>query len=138
MVGDDAATAAFRTWWEAGGALVGGSLVYNTGRSLASFLELLKGKAGVMAVPDALILAVGARGGQGSFCDGRRGLGLAGAGPRAESSRATWPCRPLASRRRLSAARAARQARACTSGGPRAGRPTAPRAGRRTPSGRRR
>ncbi|KAG2488724.1 hypothetical protein HYH03_012724 [Edaphochlamys debaryana] len=59
MVGDDAATAAFRSYWEDGGALRGGVLVYNTGRSLESFLELLKAKAPHMAVPDALILAVG-------------------------------------------------------------------------------
>ncbi|GIL67509.1 hypothetical protein Vafri_20868 [Volvox africanus] len=59
MVGDDTATAAFKSWWEDGGALRGGVLVYNTGRSLDSFLELLRSKASVMAVPDALILAVG-------------------------------------------------------------------------------
>ncbi|KXZ45571.1 hypothetical protein GPECTOR_53g157 [Gonium pectorale] len=59
MVGDDAATGAFRSWWEDGGALRGGVLVYNTGRSLQSFLELLRSKSGCMAVPDALILAVG-------------------------------------------------------------------------------
>ncbi|KAG2425471.1 hypothetical protein HXX76_013681 [Chlamydomonas incerta] len=59
MVGDDAATGAFKSWWEDAGALAGGVLVYNTGRSLPSFLELLRSKAGCMAVPDALILAVG-------------------------------------------------------------------------------
>lgn len=32
MVGDDAATAAFKTWWEDEGVLRGGVLVYNTGR----------------------------------------------------------------------------------------------------------
>ncbi|KAG2440657.1 hypothetical protein HYH02_010236 [Chlamydomonas schloesseri] len=59
MVGDDAATGAFKSWWEDAGALAGGVLVYNTGRSLQSFLDLLKSKSGCMAVPDALILAVG-------------------------------------------------------------------------------
>lgn len=32
MVGDDAATAAFRDWWENEALLRGGVLVYNTGR----------------------------------------------------------------------------------------------------------
>lgn len=32
MVGDDAATAAFKGWWEDCGAVRGGMLVYNTGR----------------------------------------------------------------------------------------------------------
>jgi hypothetical protein len=32
MVGDDAATAAFKEWWENQGLLRGGLLVYNTGR----------------------------------------------------------------------------------------------------------
>jgi hypothetical protein len=32
MVGDDAATGAFKTWWEDAGVLRGGLLVYNTGR----------------------------------------------------------------------------------------------------------
>lgn len=32
MVGDDAATAAFKEWWENEGVLRGGLLVYNTGR----------------------------------------------------------------------------------------------------------
>ncbi|GLC47268.1 hypothetical protein PLESTF_000927300 [Pleodorina starrii] len=59
MVGDDSATAAFKGWWEDAGQLRGGVLVYNTGRSLESFLELLRSKSAVMAVPDALILAVG-------------------------------------------------------------------------------
>ncbi|GFR51603.1 hypothetical protein Agub_g14027 [Astrephomene gubernaculifera] len=59
MVGDDGATAAFRSWWEEAGALRGGVLVYNTGRSLSSFLDLLRTKSGCMGVPDALVLAVG-------------------------------------------------------------------------------
>ncbi|EFJ45705.1 hypothetical protein VOLCADRAFT_93844 [Volvox carteri f. nagariensis] len=59
MVGDDSATAAFKSWWEDAGVLRGGVLVYNTGRSLDSFLELLRSKSSVMATPDALILAVG-------------------------------------------------------------------------------
>jgi hypothetical protein len=32
MVGDDAATGAFKAWWEATGVVRGGVLVYNTGR----------------------------------------------------------------------------------------------------------
>ncbi|GAX82353.1 hypothetical protein CEUSTIGMA_g9782.t1 [Chlamydomonas eustigma] len=51
MVGDDVATAAFREVWVSTGAV---SLVYNTGRSLQSFEQLLKDKAHCMATPDAV------------------------------------------------------------------------------------
>ena len=36
MVGDDAASSAFRRWWEAEGVVAGGRLAYNTGRALVS------------------------------------------------------------------------------------------------------
>lgn len=57
----DAATAAFTQYWENTAALAGGVLVYNTGRSLGQFQELLQSKAGVLAVPNALITAVGTK-----------------------------------------------------------------------------
>jgi hypothetical protein len=45
MVGDDAATAAFKDWWEDEGVLRGGLLVYNTGRwaGSANWGEIYKG-----------------------------------------------------------------------------------------------
>ena len=62
MVGDDAATAAFTAAWAEEGAFPPGSaLVYSTGRSLDSFAALIAEKRDVMAVPDALICAVGTR-----------------------------------------------------------------------------
>jgi hydroxymethylpyrimidine pyrophosphatase-like HAD family hydrolase len=62
MVGDDAATAAFTAAWTEEGAFPPGSaLVYSTGRSLESFAALIAEKKGVMAVPDALICAVGTK-----------------------------------------------------------------------------
>ena len=62
MVGDDAATAAFTAAWTEEGAFPKGSaLVYSTGRSLESFAALIAEKKGVMAVPDALICAVGTK-----------------------------------------------------------------------------
>ena len=62
MVGDDAATAAFTAAWTEEGAFPPGSaLVYSTGRSLESFAALIAEKRGVMAVPDALICAVGTK-----------------------------------------------------------------------------
>ena len=39
MVGDNAASSAFRRWWEAEGVVAGGRLAYNTGRALVSILE---------------------------------------------------------------------------------------------------
>eukprot|EP00955_Chlamydomonas_euryale_P073756 361839-Chlamydomonas_euryale.AAC.1 len=44
MVGDDQATAAFRDFWLTTAVPRGGVLVYNTGRALPSFLELLEEK----------------------------------------------------------------------------------------------
>ena len=62
MVGDDAATAAFTAAWTKEGAFPPGSaLVYSTGRSLESFAALIAEKGDVMAVPDALICAVGTK-----------------------------------------------------------------------------
>ncbi|WIA20655.1 hypothetical protein OEZ85_005031 [Tetradesmus obliquus] len=61
MVGDDAATAAFKEWWENEGLLRGGLLVYNTGRALDSFKQLLADKAHCLAHPDVLISAVGTK-----------------------------------------------------------------------------
>jgi sucrose-6F-phosphate phosphohydrolase len=61
MVGDDAATAAFKQWWEETGVVRGGLLVYNTGRSLESFKQLLHDKGHALARPDVLISAVGTK-----------------------------------------------------------------------------
>ncbi|KAF6259195.1 sucrose-6F-phosphate phosphohydrolase-domain-containing protein [Scenedesmus sp. NREL 46B-D3] len=61
MVGNDAATAAFKAWWENEGLLRGGTLVYNTGRALDSFKQLLRDKAHCLAHPDVLISAVGTK-----------------------------------------------------------------------------
>eukprot|EP00192_Tetraselmis_astigmatica_P010012 CAMPEP_0117653734 /NCGR_PEP_ID=MMETSP0804-20121206/3357_1 /TAXON_ID=1074897 /ORGANISM="Tetraselmis astigmatica, Strain CCMP880" /LENGTH=809 /DNA_ID=CAMNT_0005459945 /DNA_START=317 /DNA_END=2746 /DNA_ORIENTATION=- len=59
MVGDDARTAAFKDYWESGPRFQGCKLVYSSGRSLASFLELQESKRGILAEPDMLILGVG-------------------------------------------------------------------------------
>lgn len=61
MVGDDSATAAFKKFWEEEAVVRGGVLVYNTGRSLDSFVNLLNSKTDVLAHPDALISAVGTK-----------------------------------------------------------------------------
>lgn len=61
MVGDDEATAAFKTWWENEGVLRGGLLVYNTGRALGSFQQLLQDKGHCLAHPDVLLSAVGTK-----------------------------------------------------------------------------
>lgn len=65
MVGEspaaDAATAQFYEYWENTAALAGGVLVYNTGRSLGQFQELLASKAAMLALPNALITAVGTK-----------------------------------------------------------------------------
>lgn len=65
MVGEspaaDAATAQFCEYWENTAALAGGVLVYNTGRSLGQFQELLASKAAMLALPNALITAVGTK-----------------------------------------------------------------------------
>ena len=65
MVGDgpeaDGATQAFCDYWENTAALAGGILVYNTGRSLGQFQELMQAKADGLAMPNALITAVGTK-----------------------------------------------------------------------------
>lgn len=61
MVGDDSSTAAFKTYWEDVAVLRGGVLVYNTGRSLDSFLSLMREKSSCLAHPDILISAVGTK-----------------------------------------------------------------------------
>ena len=65
MVGEgshaDAGTVAFTTYWERGPALAGSRLVYNTGRSIGQFEGLLEYKKGALAVPDAVITAVGTK-----------------------------------------------------------------------------
>ena len=57
----DEATAEFTQYWESTAALAGGVLVYNTGRSLGQFVGLWESKAGRLALPDALITAVGTK-----------------------------------------------------------------------------
>ena len=57
----DEMTSAFTQYWEGTAALCNSVLVYNTGRSLGQFKGLLQEKAGVLAVPDVLITAVGTK-----------------------------------------------------------------------------
>lgn len=61
--GDDAYASSqrFTHYWENNPSLVGSVLVYNTGRSLGQFVELLKTCDGQVAVPDVLITAVGTK-----------------------------------------------------------------------------
>lgn len=65
MVGEgeaaDLATRDFCDYWEGNAALSGSVLVYNTGRSLGQFISLMHEKGGALAVPDALITAVGTK-----------------------------------------------------------------------------
>jgi hypothetical protein len=67
MIGDTAAADAFHSserfvsYWENSQALSGSLLVYNTGRSLGQFVELMKRCDGKVAVPDAIITAVGTK-----------------------------------------------------------------------------
>ena len=61
MIGDDAATGAFKAFWEDKAVPRGGVLVFNTGRALDSFLQLQKDKVHCLAHPDALISAVGTK-----------------------------------------------------------------------------
>jgi hypothetical protein len=56
-----------RSWWQEEAVPRGGVLVYNTGRSLASFTTLLADKAHCLAHPDALISAVGTKVGSVSW-----------------------------------------------------------------------
>ena len=51
----------FLSYWESSQALAGSLLVYNTGRSLGQFVELMKRCDNKVAVPDMLITAVGTK-----------------------------------------------------------------------------
>ncbi|GAB4820554.1 hypothetical protein N2152v2_007600 [Parachlorella kessleri] len=61
--GDDAhsMTSDFCQYWEEHSALAGCVLVYNTGRSLGSFVHLYQERGGALALPDVLITAVGTK-----------------------------------------------------------------------------
>lgn len=61
LVGDDDATLNFTEWWRSTGAATGGRLVYNTGRALDLFLDLLESKSHCLPEPDMLISAVGTK-----------------------------------------------------------------------------
>jgi len=61
MVGNDEYTRAFREFWSSSAKPPGSKLVYSTGRSLASFHDLIAKKANVMVEPDKLICAVGTK-----------------------------------------------------------------------------
>lgn len=51
----------FREYWENSATLRGSILVYNTGRSIGQLTGLLEHRKGSMAVPDAIITAVGTK-----------------------------------------------------------------------------
>ena len=109
MVGEgaaaDASTASFCQYWENTAVLAGGVLVYNTGRSLGQFQELLESKAEALALPNALITAVGTKvclTGCVRVCPHARVAVLASAGAHADplalaSWRQTCPHSPLQS-----------------------------------------
>jgi sucrose-6F-phosphate phosphohydrolase len=61
MVGHDEYTRAFRDFWSSSAKPAGSKLVYSTGRSLASFNDLIAKKSDVMVEPDKLICAVGTK-----------------------------------------------------------------------------
>ena len=61
LIGDDEATAEFATWWRRRGIPAGGKLVYNTGRALDLFLQLLEEKKTCLPEPDVLISSVGTK-----------------------------------------------------------------------------
>lgn len=61
MVGDDATTLRFKTYWEEEAVWRGSVLVFSSGRTLEQYLELAAEKDGVIASPDALVSAVGTR-----------------------------------------------------------------------------
>jgi sucrose-6F-phosphate phosphohydrolase len=58
---DDEATLKFTQWWQSYGVPAGGRLVYNTGRALNLFHQLLEEKAHCMPEPDLLISSVGTK-----------------------------------------------------------------------------
>ncbi len=57
----DAATAAFRAYWDGHARLAGGVLVFNTGRSIGQVMSLLRDKAAHMPHPDVIVTAVGTK-----------------------------------------------------------------------------
>lgn len=61
MIGDDAATAAFRDYWETQALTRGSLLVYNTGRAVDKFQELCQQKQHCLAMPDVLMSSVGTK-----------------------------------------------------------------------------
>ena len=61
MIGDDAGTRAFASYWAGVAAGTGSRLVYSTGRALDSFLELAAEKGDMLPRPDVLICAVGTK-----------------------------------------------------------------------------
>jgi sucrose-6F-phosphate phosphohydrolase len=61
LIGDDEATLKFTNWWRSHGVPAGGRLVYNTGRALDLFLQLLDEKAHCLPEPDVLISSVGTK-----------------------------------------------------------------------------
>lgn len=67
MIGDmsspDAFTSShrFAEYWENSASLAGSLLVYNTGRSLGQFVDLMKKCDGKVAIPDVVITAVGTK-----------------------------------------------------------------------------
>ncbi len=61
MIGDDAATAAFRDYWETQALTRGSLLVYNTGRAVDKFQELCQEKQHCLAMPDVLMSSVGTK-----------------------------------------------------------------------------
>ncbi|GLC57318.1 hypothetical protein PLESTB_001211200 [Pleodorina starrii] len=67
MIGDMASPDAFTSshrfaeYWENSASLAGSLLVYNTGRSLGQFVDLMKKCDGKLAIPDVVITAVGTK-----------------------------------------------------------------------------
>lgn len=61
MIGDDAATAEFRDYWESEALTRGSLLVYNTGRAVDKFQELCQQKQHCLAMPDVLMSSVGTK-----------------------------------------------------------------------------
>lgn len=61
MIGNDAATATFRDYWETQALTRGSLLVYNTGRAVDKFQELCQEKQHCLAMPDVLMSSVGTK-----------------------------------------------------------------------------
>ncbi|EFJ40325.1 hypothetical protein VOLCADRAFT_119992 [Volvox carteri f. nagariensis] len=67
MIGDMSCPDAFSSshrfaeYWENSASLAGSLLVYNTGRSLGQFVDLMKKCDGKLAIPDVVITAVGTK-----------------------------------------------------------------------------